>query len=168
VKILAMVAFVVLLGAACSNAQQTVDAPVATDGQQTLDPGTSTGGASDALRSTVEDVVLQAWDGELGPWYRHLSCEDDVSRRDLSIESVVMFNSLAEWNGVNYADIRVADIEVRDVANGRGRARVIFEQVAGGPPPESDWRPWTLADGSWLLDCSADDSYSIWLFEGVD
>jgi hypothetical protein len=168
VKILAMVAFLVVLGAACSSAQQAVEAPVATEGQQTLDTGASLGGAAEALRSTVEDVVLQVWDGDLEPWYGHLSCGDGVSRGDLSIESVVMFNSFAEWNGVDYADIRIAGIEVRDVADGRGEARVILEEVAGGPGPESDWRPWTLIDSSWLLDCSAEDSYSSWLFEGVD
>jgi hypothetical protein len=129
------------------------------------DSSSSSEPTAQGLESTARDFTQVVIDGDWNELYDYMSaeCRDATSRDDFVAQTKVGVQ-MAKAFGLDFSEMEVTEVKVRDVADGEGDVQAIAE-IDGEPiDDQPTWDHWVYEDGSWhttdcgLTDISADGS----------
>jgi hypothetical protein len=125
--------------------------------------GDTTGSGSptaEGLESSARSFISAVIEGDYAKAYDFMNeeCQSSKTRTEFAAETAVAMQ-MAEAFGLDLSKVKVTNVEVRNVSDGKGE--VLTEGEVDGEPmsEEPTWDPWVFEEGSWRnIDCGITDS----------
>ena len=137
------VAVLAVLGGACGGGSTSNSAP-------------TEAGLERAAREFTDALVAGDWVKVYD--FMTEECRDSKTRTEFVAETGVAME-MAKAFGLDFSKLDITDIQVRDVADGRGEVLTIAELEGAPMEDEPTWDEWIHEEGSWRsTDCGVDDS----------
>jgi hypothetical protein len=121
------------------------------------------GGGDSKSEAGLEKAVRRAAEGMFGGDLRDFydsyakACREQTSYEDFKDAMEVAGAFMRAFAGAGLDDIKVKDVQVRNVEGERGEAMVVVESDSEGfdETQEEEWIEWTWEDGKWVqTDCA--------------